>query len=227
MSNSITSRLAATGIDFGVSSLPKVFRIFESLAGDGILKISLFSSSEQKLYLIADFKNSETAKHIYDLIDGFAIEDTSSIFNFSFVPDDFELDTPLCECTSSEEFTGTEQEDKEHGIDENMVQLSDDLEVDFEIPAEYRSGAEPVDGSENGPTVHKAKPADSEISKQLKEKTKAEDADDFKFDIHDSRFKALYESDSFIIDASNKKNRQQRASKAIIEERRRRGREEP
>lgn len=219
MASQVTKRLAITGIDFEACTSPKIFRILESVVNNAVLTVSLHRSSQGTLYGVVELTNNEAAKKVYDAIDGFEIENTGNIFDLSFIPDDAVLTTPLDMCTSSDGCFDLEEYNDKNGDREDMFQMSEDLNVDFDIPDKFKEKAveeiKMVDKCTNKDT------SEDTISKKLKQKSVSE-PDDFKFDANDDRFGAIFENDDFMIDASNKKSKVQKASKIIAEERRRR-----
>lgn len=221
MDSGITKRIAITDIDFEEIALPTIFRIFESEVDQRIIRIGLYNSAKAQLYAICEFKSQEFSKKVYDNLDGVEIEKTGNIFNLSFIPDDFELDTLIAECTDSEDFRGIADKGQKIEIDENMIDLSGEIEVDFEIPEEFKSKAkvETFDyekGYKPKVIEEKEESSSHHILEALKEDDEKVETD-FKFDPLDERFKDLYEDENFILDASNKKFKLQKSSKVIIE----------
>lgn len=219
--NEITNRLAITDLDFNVVNLPTIFKIFESIIGNYVVKISLYSMNETQQYAVVEFYDDSTAKSAYDDLDGVEIESTGHIFNLSFVPDDYKPDQLIDECYNSKEYNDSKTIGKNQGINEDMIQLSEELDVNFDIPEEFRTKVE--ENNENNikqTKIEKEKPKKDSISEKLKNTKKNKEVDDFQFNIKDERFKELLEEDEYIIDTSNKKSKQQKASKVIIEEKR-------
>ena len=102
-----------------------------------------------------------------------------------------------------------------------MIELSQEIDINFEIPEEFKS--KKVEASldyEKGykPNIEEVEEEESShhILNALKDEDKTEEPD-FEFDALDDRFKDLYEDEDFILDASNKKFKMQRSSKKIVE----------
>lgn len=213
----VTNRLAVTEIDFEQHKLHTLFKVFESVVGDAVVKVSLFQPDASACYAIVEFRDRKSAKEAYDALDGVEIENSGSTLNLSFVPDEFEHDALVDECSCADNYEEMLERDRGVEINEDMIELSDELNIDFGIPEGFKT-------VENVPEEKEAdESSDHEISKALKQKkAPAEHDETFEFDVKDSRFASLFENDDFVIDASNRKSKQQRATKLIVEERQRR-----
>lgn len=213
----ITTRLAITNMDFDSVALSTIFKIFESIIGNKISKISLFGTGQNEQYAVVEFTDKRHAKEAYDSIDGLEIETTGNIFDLSFVPTAFKGDVLLSECYSSYDYKGPKETGKRRCVDETAIQLSDELEVNFDIPDEFRTmlGKEAEEQSTQKQIVT-GDDVSLGVSKALKSEEHERDHDGFSFDIKDDRFQSLFDDDDFIIDASNRKSRQQQASRVII-----------
>lgn len=223
MDSGITNRLAIVDVDFEEITLPTIFKMIESIVNQRIIKISLYNRNNVDLYLVCEFKSKEYARIAYDSLDGVEIEKTGNVFNMSFIPDDLELDTLVSECTDSEKFKEVGIKNKKIDINEDMIELSNECEIDFEIPEEFKSKDKPVifdyeKGYKPIPVEDK-EASDHHILEALKEDdSKDQEEDNFIFDPLDNRFKDLYEDEDFSLDASNKKFKLQKSSKVIIDQ---------
>jgi hypothetical protein len=220
MDQDVTSRIAITDLDFDEVTLPTLFKIFESEVEGRINRISLYSRSNHELYAICEFKTKKDSKHIYDTLDGMQIEKTNYTLNLSFIPDVFDPSgSAISECTDSKNFKIIGDTSTKEEFDENLIEMDEDCKLEIEIPEEYRSKPDSVGESKK----EKVKMKEEESSKDnileaLKNKDEKEEADiDFQFDFEDKRFQDLYNNEDFILDASNKKFKVQKSSKAIIE----------
>ncbi|ELA42390.1 uncharacterized protein VICG_00489 [Vittaforma corneae ATCC 50505] len=116
----ITNRLAITNLDFDSVNLSTIFRIFESVIGPSIVRISLFGTERSQQYAIAEFTDKRHAKDAYDSIDGLEIEATGNIFDLSFVPADFKGDTLLDDCSNPCGYENTNKANKRCSMDESL-----------------------------------------------------------------------------------------------------------
>lgn len=214
MDSEITTRLAVTEVDFEEMTLPTIYRIFESEVGGSINRITLYNGENALIYAVAEFSSKQAAKKAYDNLDGVELEKTGNVLNLSFIPDDFTLDKAVNECTSSKEFKGVQAVAKKEERDENMIEMSQEVDVDFEIPEEFRTKPKKQQVETVSKTV-KPEESSSEhaVMEALREDVK--EVNDFTFDPNDERFKELYEDEDFTLDASNKKFKQQKSSKDI------------
>lgn len=212
----ITKRLAVSDIDFEIVHISLIFKIMESFVDDKIKHIGLYETENGYMYALADFEDKNSAEEAYKTLDGTEIEMSGVVFNLSFVPDDFEVDNLIEECRSSENYRKIRKETKKRQLDEDMIEMSDEIQINFEIPDKFKTDTEGADEQKKQKLNKKENVSEENIANKLKESI--EEADDFSFDIKDDRFKALFENDEFAIDASNKKTKLQKASKIIIEE---------
>ena len=222
MDKCVTNRIAITNLDFDEISLPTLFKIFESEVENKILKISLFSSSNQEMYAICDFKNKNDAYRAYTTFDGIQIEKTKHSLNLSFIPDNFIINQkPISECTNSENFKPVIENSKTKEYDENMIEIEDDIQLDIEIPEEFKTKEKVVleDKKKNSRIINELEEDNNNqnLLETLKKNEKKDDCADFKINLNDERFKDLFEDEDFILDASNKKFKMQKSSKDIIE----------
>lgn len=211
----ITRRLAVSDIDFEAIHISLIFKIVESFVEDKIKHIGLFETENGWMYAIAEFEDENAAEQTYRVLDNTEIEMSGIVFNLSFVPDDFKTDNLIEECRSSDNYRRYRRESKNKQIDENMIEMSEEISMNFEIPDKFRTDLESTSDQKKLKSSKKESVEEETIANKLKDNV---EEDDFKFDIKDDRFKALFENDEFMIDASNKKARQQKASRLIIEE---------
>lgn len=220
METAMTKKLAITGVDFNSVTLACIFRVFESVVGDRVVRTRLYFTDRGESYSVIEFKDASSAKEAYAFCDGMEVEQTGSIFNLSFVPEDAELDSLAEECDSSRDFVHGRSANKRVEINEDMVQLSDDeILLDIEIPEEYKTKIQEKDSKAPRRTDATRKD-DGTVS--MKEAFGGDEYVDelegFQFNVRDERFADLFEDDDFTLDASNKGFRLQRVSKEIFDE---------
>lgn len=219
--NNVTSKLAISNLNFEEIKPSFIFKAFESFVGAGISKICIYETSNGDQYGIAYFNTVEDAMTVYKTAEGLEIENTGSVFDLSFVLDDFIPDELIDTCDGTRKIGKIETNKRKSKFDENMIEISDCV-VDFDIPEEFKSKPEdvvPIKSEKK--TKKKTDDTNNEIAEALNEK-ETQKEDDFEFNITDERFKDLFENDDFIIDASNKKALQQRSTRKILEEKRKR-----
>lgn len=216
----MTNKLAIVGIDFDSITLPCIFKVFESVVGDGVVRAQLYLTGQGDRYSVVEFKDISTAKEAYSFCDGIEVEQTGNVFNLSFVPDDAELDSLVEECENSREFTYNRRLRKKVTMDEDMVQLSDDQALlDIEIPEEYKTKAQEEDPQVSiDPEVIKENNGAIGVKEALDGNERADGLEGFQFNVRDERFTDLFEDDDFTLDASNKGFKLQKASKDIFNE---------
>lgn len=232
----LTIQLAVTELDFELIKLPTIFKISELIVGNGVAKISLFDQEKHGQYAIVELSDEECAKNAYIDTDGIEIENSGHIFNLSFIPAVFARDPVLGERTSSKDHDSSKMIYRKHkNLDDNMIQPCEELDVDFQIPDEFKS--QPNFEVTSKPDIKKHSKTDykavikkhaqivpdqnlKSVTTTLKVRGNVEEVDDFTFDTKDSIFRNLFVCDEFIIDASNKKSIQQWVSKNIIQEKR-------
>lgn len=237
----MTSRLAIVNLDFESIKPSVLFKMFESMIGSGVLKISLFKTSKCEQYAIVEFRNKTYAKEAYEAMDGVTIEATENILDLSFVPDDFEYDSLLEECDNSRDSRDYMKIHTRSRIHEDMIQLSEEVDLSVFIPDEFRSVPIEAEADQNDRKLQEVKLNEKNNSSEndikddgnntnmgsnvfdgLKKQKEGDDLDGFEFNVKDERFRGLFENDDFAIDASNRKSKQQQASRIIIEEKQRR-----
>lgn len=209
MKAEMTRKLAITGVDDSITS-PCIFRVFESVVGDGVECVQLYSTTEGRCYFIVGFKSLSLAKRAYDLCDGVEIEQTGNVLNLSFVPEDMELDSLVEECESSRDFVHFRNAGRKMVLDESMIQLSDDNVLDIEIPEEHKTRA----CEEDVQTFQRQNVSNAEI--KVSNDGESDELEGFQLDLKDERLVDLFDDDDFTLDASNKGFRLQRASRDIF-----------
>lgn len=216
--------LAVTDIDIEKINAAYIFKIFESMIGNTIKNVNLYESRDTgEYYFIVFFETNSSAKESYELLDGLEIEQTGIFLNLSFVPQDMSLDDPIEECKSSKQFKNKILTPVNPTFNDEMIELSDDNEVLFDIPdevkAQFRKEEEKLALYRKEPV----KKIENESSNAIKEAMKPDDSknamEGFEFNVADDRFQKVYENDDFILDASNKKFKVQKASMNILDER--------
>lgn len=207
----MTKKLAIVGIDNSITP-PCIFRVLESVVGDGVICVQLYSTAEGAHYFVAEFKSIGLARRAYDLCDGMEIERTGNVLNLSFVPENAELDMLIEACESSKDFVHHRSAGRKTVLDEDMIQLSDDNVLDIEIPEEYRTKVR----EEEPQPMQKQSVGSTEV--MVPNNMESDELEGFQFNIKDERFADLFRDDDFTLDASNKGFRLQKASREIFNE---------
>lgn len=187
--------------------LPWLFRMIEGILEKKIVAIKAYMSGSNGPFSIVEFESPEDAKKIYDFCDGLEIEDTREIFDFAFVPDAKVFADPLEECLKCTDFNFKEHVDRLR----DRAPAAEDYEEDEKArrPAAPDSKAKETAKS-------------TEIKEALEAAEEVDDCEGFVFDLHDERFERMFTDPEFMLDASNKKFREQRESVVILDEVRRR-----
>lgn len=215
-----SNRIAVTDIDFDKINMPHIFKIFESIVGNRIQSVGLYQDggSECK-YAIAIFKDSESAYQVYEICDGVEVGQSGLFLNLSFVPDDMELDEPEEFCENSKNFVFNNEMNKKVIFNEDMIELSDDNACYFEIPEEIKLKIKEEESQkEKKEPEIKNKVAATETRSMLEQEEKTSEFEDFQFNLKDDRFSELFKNNDFILDASNKKFKNQKVSNLIHNE---------
>lgn len=226
MSENITRRLAASGLNMEKISIQWLFKIVETISERKLTKVSIHFTKTHRQYCVLEFESSADAQKIYDFCDGLLIEDTNEIFDLAYIPDAMDIGEPAEECTSirgfqfkkpssaSNEAAALELSDEEERI------VSGDANEDIEPAVE-----EPVVNiKETAKKEEKEKleKKAAETQQILEDEKDTNNFEEFKFDLTDERFKKVFDDQDFALDASNKKYKKQAETDQILSEVRKR-----
>jgi len=205
----VTKRLAARNLDPEKIQPRWLLRIVETIIEKKIVSVKTCLSKKKELVHVIEFSEREDAKRIYDFCDGLLIEDTRELFDLSFVPDSVDFGAPLDECRDSAGFCY--QKPSRAKIDyTDLLGPGSDEEGD----ASEEKGAGKAANAKKGEP--KTKPIN--LQDALDNEDEADDLEGFKFDMADERFSRIFTDHDFVLDASNKRFREQRESAEILSE---------
>ncbi|KAI4291930.1 hypothetical protein PAPHI01_1204 [Pancytospora philotis] len=222
MSQNITKRLAARGLDMEKIPLQRLFKIVEGILERKPLGVSTHTTKSGSSYCVIEFEDKADAGRIYEFCEGLQIEDTKEIFDLSFIPDAMDVGPAAEECRTSAGYRFKRGAEKE--IDyEDMIESSS-AAADAE-PATAEAPAEPAE-SERSKKKRLEKEARekkaAEVKEMLDDQEKPNELEGFQFDIADERFKKVFEDADYTIDASHKKYKKRPEAAEIMAEVRKR-----
>jgi len=211
----VSRRLAVTEINTRVVTCSWIFKIMENLLGGKVISVKMYASPQSIPYYIVEFEHERDAKRIYDQYDGVSIEDTSELFNLSFVPEGMVLKDPVEECFSSRDFVyeGHRRKTKD---ETEAIQLELSEEEEERILEQERVKAD----RERAKAANKEILRDEKVKEILEEPVVEKEDEGYEFNIHDPRFECILNDDDFMLDASNEKFKKQAESKEILKEKR-------